>query len=78
MKDNLDRVREIEEEEMRQKAEGTYVNKQSTIDTSFEGHGTLIVAKDTISDHSPLCLSLGNDGNRVRSWLLEFIFQSNR
>jgi hypothetical protein len=32
----------------------------------FEGHGALIVAKDTVHDEDPLCLGLGETGNAVR------------
>lgn len=32
---------------------------------NFEGHGVLIVAKDTISDATPLCLTIGPSGNKV-------------
>jgi hypothetical protein len=31
----------------------------------FEGHGVLIVAKDTVSDPDPLCLAIGPSGNKV-------------
>jgi hypothetical protein len=31
----------------------------------FEGHGVLIVAKDTVSDSEPLCLALGESGNKA-------------
>lgn len=31
----------------------------------FEGHGVLIVAKETVSDPIPLCLSIGHTGNKV-------------
>lgn len=31
----------------------------------FEGHGVLIVAKDTVSDPEPLCLALGDEGNKA-------------
>jgi hypothetical protein len=32
----------------------------------FEGHGVLIVAKETVNDTVPLCLGLGNSGNTLR------------
>ena len=31
----------------------------------FEGHGVLIVAKDTVSNSEPLCLALGEEGNKA-------------
>lgn len=31
----------------------------------FEGHGVMIVAKDTVSDPEPLCLALGAEGNKA-------------
>lgn len=58
-----------EEDEFHAKQSGNYTantNKQDKIQTSFQGHGTLIVAKDTMYDHNPLCLGLGNDGNKVK------------
>ena len=32
----------------------------------FEGHGVLIVAKETVNDETPLCLGLGSTGNAMR------------
>lgn len=32
----------------------------------FAGHGVLIVAKDTVSDAEPLCLALGDSGNKIK------------
>lgn len=66
MKDILDKLREKEEEELRAIAEGGIIDNSIAANTTFEGHGVLLVAKDTISDHSPLCLSLGKKGNYVR------------
>jgi hypothetical protein len=31
----------------------------------FQGHGTLIVALDTVADEVPLCLAIGRIGNKV-------------
>jgi hypothetical protein len=36
------------------------------VDTSFEGHGVLIVAKDTVNNSMPLCMGLGESGNYVK------------
>ena len=33
---------------------------------SFEGHGVLIVAKETVGDDVPLCLGIGESGNQPR------------
>jgi hypothetical protein len=33
---------------------------------AFEGHGVLIVAKETVSDPVPLCLAIGSSGNQVK------------
>eukprot|EP00980_Cylindrotheca_fusiformis_P031044 scaffold25738_cov127-Cylindrotheca_fusiformis.AAC.4 len=33
---------------------------------ALEGHGTLLVAKDTINSDNPLCLGLGEERNKVR------------
>lgn len=33
---------------------------------TLEGHGTLLVAKDTIDSDNPLCLGLGEERNKVR------------
>ena len=32
---------------------------------TFEGNGVLIVAKDTVSDTEPLCLTIGPTGNKI-------------
>lgn len=66
MKDIIDCKRIKEEEIIRDIAAGNYTEKVPTVRTSFEGHGTLIVAKETIYYHDPLCLGLGNDGNKVK------------
>ena len=31
----------------------------------FEGHGVLIVAKDTVNDPMPLCMAIGETGNKI-------------
>jgi len=36
------------------------------VDMSLEGHGALIVAKETVNTSYPLCLGLGKGGNQVR------------
>lgn len=40
-------------------------NAMSTKMIEFEGHGTLIVAKETVSDPIPLCLAIPETGNKV-------------
>ena len=32
----------------------------------FEGHGVLIVARETVNDAVPLCMALGNSGNAIK------------
>jgi hypothetical protein len=68
----LDDKRAEEEEEFCDIAAGNHTKKPSLIDTSFEGHGTLIVAKGTMYDHNPLCLGLGERGNKV--WSIDVLF----
>jgi hypothetical protein len=31
----------------------------------FEGHGVLFVAKETVKDNVPLCLAIGDTGNKI-------------
>jgi hypothetical protein len=33
---------------------------------TFEGHGVMIVAKETVGDDVPLCLGIGESGNQPR------------
>jgi hypothetical protein len=54
-----------EEEEFRDIAAGNRTKKALAVDTSFEGHGVLIVAKGTMYDHDPLCMGIGPEGNKV-------------
>jgi hypothetical protein len=35
------------------------------LNQTFAGHGVLIVAKDTVTDNTPLCLGLGPAANQV-------------
>mmetsp|Transcript_351 Transcript_351/g.369 ORF Transcript_351/g.369 Transcript_351/m.369 type:complete len:894 (-) Transcript_351:102-2783(-) len=65
VKDILDIKRAKAEAKFRDIAAGNFT-EGLVIDTSFEGHGTLIVAKETIHDDEPLCLGLGPKGNKVR------------
>ena len=44
-------------------------NENNALDTSFEGHGVLIVAKKTVHDNIPLCLGLGEDMLQVRNFI---------
>lgn len=66
MKDILDIKRAQEEATFRDIAAGNYTEAPTTVSTSFAGLGTLIVAKETIHDHHPLCLGLGDSGNKVK------------
>jgi hypothetical protein len=45
---------------------GRIDESKPTVSTDFEGHGVLIVAKDTVKDHMPLCLGLGPSRNKAR------------
>jgi hypothetical protein len=36
------------------------------VQVNFEGHGVLIVAKNTTKDETPLCLGIGETGNRLQ------------
>jgi len=40
------------------------------IDVSFEGHGVLLVAKETVHSAMPLCLGLGPKKNKVSHYFL--------
>jgi len=66
LKDILDMKRAQEEAKIRDLAVGNYTEKPPTVNTSFEGYGSLIVAKETIHDHDPLCVGLGQTGNQVQ------------
>ena len=50
----------------RQELELTGKTPKRTPPTEFEGHGVLIVAKETAQDGIPLCLGIGPEGNKVR------------
>lgn len=60
IKDYIDSLRYRQELELTGKA------KKRTPPTEFEGHGVLIVAKETVQDGIPLCLGIGPTGNKVR------------
>jgi hypothetical protein len=40
--------------------------EQLGLNQTFAGHGILIVAKDTVTENTPLCLGLGPAANQVR------------
>jgi len=63
IKDVLDAKRAKEEEIYKSMTSDEI--KPIELNLSFEGHGVLIVAKDTVSDDTPLCLGLGQKGNEV-------------
>ena len=58
--------RSADEDQIRDIAAGNYTPEPQVINTSFEGHGVLIVAEETAHDSIPLCLGLGSSGNKVR------------
>jgi hypothetical protein len=63
--DIIDEFRAGNEMKVRDIAAGNYTEKVPTVDTRFEGHGTLITAKDTVDSSSPLCVGLGSTGYYV-------------
>jgi hypothetical protein len=64
VKDVIDRWRRERAHAIAQ--EGMDPDKASALKkVDFEGHGVLIVARDTVSDDVPLCLSIGATGNKV-------------
>lgn len=76
IKDVIDRNRARDEEKFRLEEAGITSDPmqkgENNFDPSFEGHGVLIVAKETLHDKGPLCLGLGETRNKVsdcRRWL---------
>jgi hypothetical protein len=76
IKDIIDFNRARDEEEFRRlEVEGsTQSSSLSTpkFDTTFEGEGILIVAKETVKDEQPLCLGLGPSKNKVGTGLIPY------
>ena len=72
VKDAIDASRKIEESELLSlnvtaTNSSTHPDKEKAEhNMKLEGHGTLIVATDTINTSHPLCLGLGQNYNRVR------------
>jgi hypothetical protein len=60
VKEIIDRWRAKREEHLRSGSTPRRVG------VDFEGHGVLLVAKDTIADDTPLCLGLGETGNNLK------------
>lgn len=67
IKDVIDLNRAREDQELRglRDDEESLLQKDK-FDPSFEGHGVLIVARETIQDETPLCLGLGDTRNKMR------------
>ncbi len=67
--DLIDEYRTKEEIKLRDVAAGNYSSSREgrtlKVDTEFEGIGALIVAKETVNSTIPLCLGLGQEGNKV-------------
>ena len=63
--DILDEFRALDEMKRRDLVAGNFTEPVSAIDTIFQGHGALLVAKDTVDSDSPLCLGLGLTGYKV-------------
>ena len=56
-----------EEKKYKENQIGGLRNESPAFDSSFEGHGVLIVARETVYDKIPLCLGLGESKNKVSS-----------
>ena len=56
----------MDDSRSRDLAFGNYTEPEITVDTKFQGFGTLIAAKETLDSDNPLCLGLGNNGHYVR------------
>lgn len=61
----IENSRDADEKRWKNTNNGNAIPSVSSIDTNFEGHGTLIVAKETVNSTEPLCMGLGNSGNKV-------------
>jgi hypothetical protein len=57
-KDYLDEKRLVDETYYRDRDAGKEVKPIHLVDTSFEGHGVMIVAKETVQSGNPLCLGM--------------------
>ena len=68
IKDVIDIKRAREEEYIVENAENSFDIKlpPNPVDTTFEGEGVLIVARETLNEEEPLCLGLGETKNKVR------------
>jgi hypothetical protein len=62
-KDIVDQWRARREDNLRR---GIPDSEDRGVQLDFAGHGVLIVAKETVQDPVPLCLGLGETGNKVR------------
>lgn len=65
-KDFVDAIRRKEESKLRSKNITKPLPYFGNDYLSLEGHGTLIVAKETAHDDEPMCLGLGEERNLVR------------
>ena len=66
IKDAIDDLRDKEERELVSKEITDPGSLPSKVDLSLDGHGVLLVAKDTAKTTTPLCLGLGERQNKVR------------
>ena len=64
MKAVVDQWRENRLDSIRHGTDPLHANTMTTL--PFEGHGVLIVAKNTVNDSVPLCLALGETGNAIQ------------
>jgi Core-2/I-Branching enzyme. len=72
--DLIDEYRTADEMRHRDITAGNYTAPKMTVDTKFEGQGTLIVAKDSVNSSTPLCIGLGMSGHQVRLFVLLVCF----
>lgn len=66
VKDAIDDFREQEELELVSKGVTDPGPLPAKVNLSLDGHGALIVAKETVNSKNPLCLGLGETRNKVR------------
>ena len=62
-----------EEEYLKKIKRGEALEEDDVVDLSFEGHGVLIVAQETVDDEIPLCMGLGNAKNKVGGFPTKYI-----
>jgi hypothetical protein len=66
VKDIIDEWRLKRDDASKKDAEAAVDRISHQVHVVFSGHGVLVVAKDTINDTVPLCLGLGETGNKPK------------